>query len=188
MLKKLNNIEGKKVLDFGCGEGWLSEILLRKGAQVWSFDISAEAVKNVKSMFLKKYGSGCHFNIIQAAAEDLGFKSNAFDYIIGNAILHHLDLQASAQEVHRVLKKGGIAYFTEPLGHNPMLNWYRKKTPHLRSSDEKPLLFNDFRIYKKLFSGFSQARDILFKLDNLILRLFPLLRRYCWYSILIMEK
>ena len=48
MMKKIGNIEGKNVIDFGCGEGWLSEILIKKGAKVWSFDISEEAVRKVR--------------------------------------------------------------------------------------------------------------------------------------------
>ena len=213
MMEKLGNINGKKVLDFGCGEGWLSKVLLKKGAKVWAFDISEEAVKNVRAKSLQEWSSNHQVNVIQATAEALGFNADSFDYVIGNAILHHIDLGAAAEEIHRVLKGGGRAYFMEPLGHNPLLNWYRKRTPNLRSPDERPLFFKDLRIYKKLFRKFHHEeyylsvlfallcyfifrndqlmlnmRDILIKLDSVILRLFPSLKRYCWYSILIMEK
>jgi ubiquinone/menaquinone biosynthesis C-methylase UbiE len=212
-MEKLGNIEGKKVLDFGCGQGWLSEILIRKGAHVWAFDISKEAVKKLKIKSLERFSPERQPHLFQMPAENLAFHSNSFDYIIGNAILHHTDLETSAREIHRVLKRGGRAYFMEPLGHNILLNWYRKKTPDLRSPDEKPLRCDDFKVYEKLFTIFHheesyflvmlslfwyfifrndrlilKTRNFLIKVDNLILNWFPYLRKYCWYSILVMEK
>lgn len=212
MMEKLGDIENKMVLDFGCGEGWLSKILLRKGAKVWAFDISKEAVKKLR-IKSKEFSSKYPLTIDQMTAENLSYDANYFDYIVGTAILHHTDLNASIKEIHRVSKRGGKAYFMEPLGHNPLINWYRKRTPELRSPDEKPLLFDDFKDIKKIFSKFEheefyllalgalfwhfilrndwlmlKTRDIFINLDNAILRLLPFLRKYCWYSILIMEK
>lgn len=212
MMEKLGDIENKIVLDFGCGEGWLSKILLRKGAKVLAFDISEEAVKKLQTKS-DNFNSKYSITVNQMTAENLSYDDNSFDYIVGTAILHHTDLNASSKEIHRVLKKGGKAYFMEPLGHNFLLNWYRKKTPDLRSPDENPLLFDDFKNFERLFSKFDheefyflallalcwhflfrshrlmlKSRDILVKLDSLILRLFPFLKKYCWYSILIMEK
>ena len=145
-------------------------------------------------------------------AEKLKYDSDMFDLIVGNAILHHVDLIETLKEIRRVLKKGGSAYFTEPLGHNPVLNLYRKMTPSIRSKDEMPMRFEHFSLIQEHFPKFEheeyyltaifsvlwhfigkntlmlRSRDILFKMDEVILRFLPGLRKYCWYSILMIEK
>ncbi|MFM7032339.1 MAG: class I SAM-dependent methyltransferase, partial [Bacteroidota bacterium] len=85
-------------------------------------------------------------------AEILEFEDNTFDIIVGSAILHHLDLDKAYKELHRCLKPGGKAVFIEPTGHNPLLNWYRKLTPQLRTVDEKPMRRKDFRKAASYFS------------------------------------
>ena len=212
LMSKIGNLEGKKVVDFGCGEGWFTKKLANQGAEVWAFDISDEAVKKTIAM-VENLNLQHRVHVDQMPAESLSYDSDSFDYVVGTAILHHTDFNASIKEIHRVLKKEGKAYFMEPLGHNFLLNWYRKKTPYSRSPDEKPLLFKDFKKIKKLFNKFDheelyllvllaliwhflvrsdrlmlKTRDILNKVDGLILRLFPFLKKYCWYTILIMEK
>jgi ubiquinone/menaquinone biosynthesis C-methylase UbiE len=211
LMSKIGNLEDKKVMDFGCGEGWLTKIIVNKGAEVWAFDISDEAVKKTQAM-VKSLNLQNRVHVEQMSAEALNYDSNMFDLIVGNAILHHVDLVASLNEIKRVLKKGGKAYFMEPLGHNPLLNLYRKMTPHLRSKDEMPICFEQFSIIKDSFPKFKhyeyylisllaliwyflginnlvlKTRNILFPLDKVILRVFPNIRRFCWYSILEVEK
>ncbi len=213
MINLVEDMKDKRVLDYGCGEGWLSKILLEKGAEVFSFDISMQAVKNLLSRRPSLKDLHPQVNAVQMAAEYLGFRSESFDYVIGTAILHHLDQLKSAHEIYRVLKKGGKAFFMEPLGHNPVLNWYRRRTPNLRTPDEKPLLFSDFKMYETIFKEVTHEEQYLFVLialiyyyvfknkamtlkmrnalmifDNAVLRLFPILKKQCWYSIIVLEK
>jgi demethylmenaquinone methyltransferase/2-methoxy-6-polyprenyl-1,4-benzoquinol methylase len=50
-------------------------------------------------------------------AEQLIYASGTFDVVIGNAILHHLELNTAIFEIKRVLKKGGriiILEFSRP--------------------------------------------------------------------------
>ena len=42
---RLGPVAGLRVLDAGCGDGWLSIILAKRGAFVEGFDISAEGVR-----------------------------------------------------------------------------------------------------------------------------------------------
>lgn len=212
MMEEIGDIEDKIVLDFGCGSGWFTRILARKGAQVYSFDISQEAVDNLwrrSSSFNSKHP----VSVDRMAAEKLTYKSDYFDLIVGVAILHHTDLTASINEIHRVLKSNGKAYFMEPLGHNKIINWYRKWTPDSHTPDEKPLHFGDFAHIKQIFRYFYhdeyyltallgllwhfvfkndplmlKTRNILSRYDRYLLRKIPFLRKYCWYSLLVMEK
>lgn len=71
--------------------------------------------------------------------EQLNYPDGFFDIAVGFAIIHHLDLNLAIPELYRVLKPGGIAYFAEPLGGNPVINLYRKLTPQYRTQDEEPI-------------------------------------------------
>ena len=64
-------------------------------------------------------------------------------------ILHHLQINKCLDEIHRILKPNGSLIFIEPLGTNPIINFYRKFTPKSRSKDEHPLINKDFKYIKK---------------------------------------
>ena len=211
MLQKLGDIKGKKVVDYGCGNGWLTEILLQKGAEVWAFDISQEAV-NLTLKVGEKLGLSGRLHADVMPAEKLSYKNNNFDIVVGVAILHHLDISLATREIHRVLKKGGTAYFMEPLAYNPLINFYRKRTPDIRSIG-KPLRYEDFQLLSEIFLKFEHneyyffsllslfwyyvienkkllhlTKKILFEIDNIFLKCFPAMNKYCWYSILLLHK
>jgi hypothetical protein len=133
--------------------------------------------------------------------------------VIGFAILHHLDLKLAIADMYRVLKPGGVAYFAEPLGTNPLINLYRRLTPQYRTMDEEPL---DLKALAPLLSKFSKVEHTdyyvtslaaialaylpfgrrlypavnrqLMKLDDELLRIFPSLGRLAWYTILTLRK
>jgi len=52
-------------------------------------------------------------------------------FVFGPGILHHLDYDKAMSELHRVLKPGGAVLFTEPLGHKPAVERYRRHTPEV---------------------------------------------------------
>jgi SAM-dependent methyltransferase len=79
-------------------------------------------------------------------AEALSFASNTFDRVCGTAILHHLDLERALAELRRVLRPGGRAIFLEALGGNPLINWYRRRTPQMRTADEHPLIERELEL------------------------------------------
>jgi hypothetical protein len=119
--------------------------------------------------------------------------------------VHHLNIPKAMLEVRRVLNSRGIAIFAEPLGHNPLLSWYRKRTPHLRTADEHPLTINDLREMARPFSSstvtyFGLVAPLLgllsnpshtenwltrsvWRLDRRLCQM-PLLNRYAWYCVI----
>jgi SAM-dependent methyltransferase len=82
-------------------------------------------------------------------AEELAFPDGTFDAVCGTGILHHLNLEQAAAEIRRVLKPGGRAVFIEPLGHNPLINLFRRLTPKARTTDEHPLLMKDLHLLEE---------------------------------------
>lgn len=142
----------KMVLDYGCGTGLLSGTLCEMGADVTGIDISEEAIRQATERLIEM-GFKDHSRFKVMDAEHLAFPDETFDVVCGSAILHHLNLESALLELKRVLKPEGIAIFTEPMGHNPLINLYRKMTPHLRTPDEHPILMKDLRWMKSQYPG-----------------------------------
>jgi ubiquinone/menaquinone biosynthesis C-methylase UbiE len=212
MLALAADQSNKSVLEYGCGEGWISRDLAIGGAKLSAFDISAEAVTRTREVLVAA-GVADRCSVEQMGAEQLRYADDSFDTAIGFAILHHLDIEMAMAELYRVLKPGGVAFFAEPLGTNPLINLYRRLTPQYRTPDEAPLdldamapLFSRFRTvshteyyvtalaavavaYLPLgHRAFPALARTLMKLDDGLLRTFPGLGRLAWYTILKLEK
>jgi SAM-dependent methyltransferase len=98
-------------------------------------DISPVAIENARKV-AKTAGvdTVCQFSVMDA--EHTEFSSGTFDLIHEYGALHHLDLPAAYKELSRVLKPEGKLVCTEALRHNPLIRWYRRRTPHLRTQWE----------------------------------------------------
>ena len=120
MREALGDLNGKHVLEVGCGEGWITRELAQRGAIVSAFDISPQAAENTRKVLAAdNLLERCTIGVMPA--EMLSYPDNSFDIAIGFAIIHHLDLGKALAELHRVLKPGGVGYFAEPLATNPLI-------------------------------------------------------------------
>lgn len=119
LAEKLKDFKKPKVLELGCGTGAFSKSLLEETElslfHLTSCDISPQAVR-VASHRCASYKSAC-FEV--ADITSLHYESGIYDAVIGNSILHHLPLEISLKECFRVLKPGGMLWFTEPNMMNP---------------------------------------------------------------------
>jgi SAM-dependent methyltransferase len=165
----LSGCAGKRVLEYGCGLGGQAFTLARNGAAVTGIDISEVAVAQARRRAAGESLPGLTF--VKGDAENLDFPDRSFDLVCGSGILHHLDLPRALREIHRVLADGGRGVFYEPLGHNPLLNLYRRLTPGSHTPDEHPLLMSEIRAMNGIF-GTAQAEFF----DLLSVFVIPLLR------------
>ncbi len=97
-----------KVLDLGCGSGWLSIYLAREGFQVTGVDIADHALE-LAQMWAKNEDLSIKFDIADLA--DMKYEENAFDGIVANSIFEHLtyDLALGTMlTLQSILKPGGI--------------------------------------------------------------------------------
>ena len=140
---------GKDILEYGCGTGSHSYALARAGATVTGIDISTVAIEEARADARAEGLTGTRF--VDMNAENLTFPDDSFDRICGASILHHLDLDVACAGIARCLRPGGDAVFVEPLGHNPLVNLYRRATPGLRTPDEHPLRRDDFQTFERHF-------------------------------------
>jgi ubiquinone/menaquinone biosynthesis C-methylase UbiE len=212
MKKLISNIADKDVLEYGCGEGWITVDLACSSKSLDTFDISTTAIQHTQGELLKRGLEKC-CRVRKMSAEILEYPDNSFDVVFGFAILHHLDLNKAIAELYRVMKPGARAVFAEPLGTNPLLNLYRKATPQYRTIDEAPLNLKKFNELLNRFSSFEHTEyfllsllplglsnikafftisaklfNITIKIDKYLLLILPYLRRFAWYSIMIIKK
>ena len=194
--------QNKVILDFGCGDGWLSVPLAQLGNRVHGFDISEVLIARAKQRAAASNVSE-NVSFAEMAAENLNYPAEHFDLIIGTSILHHTDLESALRRIWTVLKPSGTAVFLEPLNQNLALRLWRLLTPWRRSSTERALTRADLAVIRRLFpstrfhyfcftSMFTEGLRLavprsraaatlnrsLEKLDETLLRTFPALGRF----------
>jgi 2-polyprenyl-3-methyl-5-hydroxy-6-metoxy-1,4-benzoquinol methylase len=106
VLAALGDLEGKNILDGGCGEGYLSREIHQRGAIVTGLDVSASLIEaatserdRLKLTRLKHYVAG-----LEAIPED----DATFDAVVCNHVMTDVEDAAEAlKEISRVTKIGG---------------------------------------------------------------------------------
>ncbi len=166
-LSLLGDISGKKVLEIGCGHGAITAWLALKGASVTARDVSPGMIE-VAGRVARRLRVEDRIAFDAGPGESLPYDGDSFDAVFGHDVLHHLDLKPAAREIRRVLRPGGRAVFAEPLGHNPILNRFRERSPETRTPDERPLLFPDFSV---IAEGYAWMRHREFHLCTMALYL-----------------
>jgi SAM-dependent methyltransferase len=201
----LAHAKDRDVLEYGCGTGNLARLIAPRAKTFTGIDLSDVAVSRATE---ESANAGIqNVKFVAMNAEAMTFDEESFDFVFGSAILHHLDLQRSMSEIHRVLRSGGIALFAEPLGHNPVFNLYRWLTPKRRTDDEHPLKRSDFELMSRLFPHMTiryfglltllsvpfhstalghRVRSGLRRIDDVLIR--AGLRWYSWYVLIEVRK
>jgi ubiquinone/menaquinone biosynthesis C-methylase UbiE len=195
--------QGRCVLEYGCGTESLAFELSPHARSVIGIDISDVAIERAQQMAREQRLTNVQFKLDNAEAVSLPDAS--VDVVVGSGIVHHLDIARSMRELRRLVRPGGVAIFAEPMGHNPVVNWYRRRTPELRTPDEHPLLLRDLAAMEQsfkhsrvtyfgliapilgLFSRHPNPRSPITRavwvLDRLLCRFAPL-RHYAWFCII----
>ena len=194
--------KGAVVLEYGCAHGGNAIGLSGIASHVEGIDISKEAVDAGNAEIAARGIKNVKLSVQNAEAMD--FADGTFDFVFGSGILHHLDYDKAMSELRRVLKPGGVVLFTEPLGHNPAIEYYRRKTPEARTPDEHPLLVPDFQKFDATFEktdvrlyGLTALGAVLFRktpllgpvraigaaVDAVLLRI-PGLKWWAWYALM----
>ena len=200
------NSINSEILDYGCGVGhFLKNVIRFNPKKITGIDISEVSIQKAKDA-IKNLKSQAELMVDNC--EKTKFKSESFDIVYGSGILHHLDMTACINEIHRILKPGGKFLFIEPLGTNPFINFYRKLTPNSRSKDEHPLINQDFDLIEGKFKKtkikyygililfffpfyLSPKNSIVFKLlkncDQFLFKI-NIFKKLAWSTLIIAEK
>lgn len=113
VMDELLPLKAATVIDVGCGNGWLTRLMTRRGAHVTGIEVSPRHLQEARSVPVV---GDEHY--MPGIAEDLPVRTRSVDIVVFFNSLHHIDkdnLAKALRESARVLKSGGILYISEPL-------------------------------------------------------------------------
>lgn len=116
-IDRLADLNGKNVLDVGCGGGILSESMVQRGATVTGIDMGEAPLKIAKLHGLE---SGCKVDYLQISAEDMAIEHpQTFDVITCMEMLEHVpDPSSIVEACAKMIKPGGKIFFST-INRNP---------------------------------------------------------------------
>ncbi len=108
-------LEGKRVLDIGCGLGGKSVAYAEAGAGVTGVDLDPVHAAGALGYAIKR---GSPIEVVTGDAADLPFLEGSFDLVIANDSMEHFSRPAPAlAEFARVTRAGGLVFlFFTPWG------------------------------------------------------------------------
>ncbi|HSW85381.1 MAG TPA: class I SAM-dependent methyltransferase [Candidatus Saccharimonadales bacterium] len=124
-----------RILDWGCGKGYVQYFLSRKGAKTEGFETSGYPHKAIWNKFDLK--------VKTSKGDKLPFQKGTFDAIVGFGVLEHVLFEHEAlKELNRVLKPTGLFFcFNLPnkFGYMHKIAWWRGIRYHDRLYSRKEI-------------------------------------------------
>jgi methionine biosynthesis protein MetW len=117
VLGLLEKHEKGKILDIGCGDGFISSIIAKgTGAEVHGLDISRHAVSKAKER-------GIAAKVLNLDRHTLPFKEDSFDAVFCGDVLEHVnDTENLLDNINHVLKPSGYLILSIP----NIASWYNR--------------------------------------------------------------
>lgn len=185
--------QGLKVLDIGCGNGYVLYQYARHGAEVTGVDLTRTAVELSRKRFAL---GGLFGDFVEVDGNKLPFPDGHFDIVCSMGVLHHIsDPRPMVEEIFRVLKPGGrlivMLYYRYSWKNLILIRMRRVFDPQFRGKTQQEALnVNDgdacplALVYSRreaaaLFSRFS---GIAFNLTQLSWRQLFMLPPLVWFA------
>ena len=127
----LAQVEGRRVIDVGCGDGTYSSELARAGArEVLGTDAATEGIESARRRFSDQ--PNLAFEVMDVHSMEL---EERFDVAVVRGLLHHLS--EVTQAIERIGSLADEIIVVEPNGYNPVLKIIEKLSPYHVRHDEK---------------------------------------------------
>lgn len=128
IMRALNLQAGDRVLDFGCGSGYVTFEMARSGANAVGIDVTDYIEKLVVPDELKN-----NLRFLRTSGEKLPFENEAFDVVLASEVLPMIPNPVLfLQEMKRVLKKNGILVVVNGLGFHTIKKAYEQNSEKLK--------------------------------------------------------
>ena len=166
-----NNLNGKLVLEAGCGAGRFTEILLQQGAQLVSSDLSSAVEVNKENFPLTEK----HI-VIQSDINDMPYADETFDVVICIGVIQHTpNSEETIGNLFKLVKKGGtliIDHYTfnksSALRTAILFRLYLKNLPYSKTIPFTQSLVKRFLPFHKKFKGNKLASVLLNRISPVI--------------------
>lgn len=194
-VRELRQAGEQRLLNVGCGTGADALRYAKLGYDVEGIDISDRAVETAR-IAAEQYSLTARARFSVQPGESLIFPDESFDIVVGVNVLHHMDIPAAIPEMSRVLKRGGIAIFKEPLStprrdrvlRAPPFTWLVTKGTKNRitgerygySEGERNLDRRDFAVLRENFIAVSIKRWRVLSCMSIVVSNRPKLERWDW--------
>ncbi len=190
VLPQLVELSDKRIVDAGCGDGYLARFMAGQGASVFGVEPNAAQVERARAA--RQVADERYW---LCGAEDLPFKSGEMDAVVFSNSLHHvpIELQDKAlQEAARVLAQGGRVIVAEPVpggAHHDLMLPVQDETPlqaaaldaienvfahgliaERRDSFNRPSQYSSFEQFRERMVRINPQREAPFAEHDEILR------------------
>ncbi|HEV8572751.1 MAG TPA: class I SAM-dependent methyltransferase [Actinomycetota bacterium] len=106
----LGDVQGKDVLELGCGGGQWSMALARRGARPIGLDLSGRQLDHARRLMDEM---GVSFPLVQGSAERVPLGESSFDVVFADhGSFSFADPARTVPEAARVLRRGGLLAFS----------------------------------------------------------------------------
>ncbi|OGI20959.1 MAG: hypothetical protein A3B68_08610 [Candidatus Melainabacteria bacterium RIFCSPHIGHO2_02_FULL_34_12] len=110
LTRKLKKYQVKKVLDLGCGSGWLSIFMSKYHFDVTGIDTAKPAVELGKTWAKE---DNVNVNLLVSDLLNLPFEEKSFDAVVCNSVLEHFRFDQAKtiiDKVHKILSDKGFFF------------------------------------------------------------------------------
>jgi SAM-dependent methyltransferase len=158
IVKLIDDIRGKLILDAGCGEGYVSRMMARRGGRVIGVDNSPNMIR-VAKIIEEREKLGIRYEVANVLNLTHLFGPNKFDVVVSVLVFPYLNennLDKAINEVHSILKGSGqfILAIPHPFLYiiKPRTNWVKFIYGNLNYFDCRKVRIKLFDKDKKAFS------------------------------------